>query len=380
MGNISVRKEDQILMSLVHYFVTKENYIPIFVHGVKDEIWLEKVDGPYRVIRINSHRIFNHEQFKFDQYKIKDILRQIKKKTLSFSINALNINLNADKDLKLEMFNNIDNVKIDGIEDALQNEMLLEVFPNIKGNLIEDTSGVELIFNVTKDINAKTEKDNKKFEKIFSNKKPVITYGIIALCLLAYFIPYLLAGDLGSSISLLYGAIHKSFLQSFELWRLLTYAFLHGNMIHIFCNMYSLSVIGVEAESRFGKTRFLIIYLLSALGAGLLSALLGDYLAVGASGAIFGILGAMLYFGSRFRLYLRESINSRIMPVIIINLFIGFIVPNIDVYGHLGGLIVGYLSAMAVGIPEENKKSDRINGSLLLVIFMAFLSYLIFFR
>ena len=92
--DLSVRKEDQILMSLVHYFVTKENYSPIYVHGVKDEIWLEKLDGPYRVIRINSNRIINKEQFEFDQYKIKDILKQIKKKTLSLSINALNINLN----------------------------------------------------------------------------------------------------------------------------------------------------------------------------------------------------------------------------------------------------------------------------------------------
>ena len=81
-------------MSLVHYFVTKENYSPIFVQGVKDEIWLEKLDGPYRVIRINSNRIFNNEQFKFDQFRIKNILKQIKRKTLSFTINALNINLN----------------------------------------------------------------------------------------------------------------------------------------------------------------------------------------------------------------------------------------------------------------------------------------------
>ena len=83
---MNLRKEDQILMSLVHYFVTKENYSPIFVQGVRDEIWLEKIDGPYRVIRINSNRIFNDEQFRFDQFRIKGILRQIKRKTLSFSI------------------------------------------------------------------------------------------------------------------------------------------------------------------------------------------------------------------------------------------------------------------------------------------------------
>ena len=379
MENISVRKEDQILMSLVHYFVTKENYTPIFVHGVKDEIWLEKVDGPYRVIRINSHRIFNEEQFKFDQYKIKDILRQIKKKTMSFKINALNINLNADEDLKLEMFDNIDNVKVNGIKDVLKNETLLEVFPNIQGNLIDNPNGVELIFNVTKDINEKTEKDNKKFEKIFSPKKTYITYGIIGLCLIMYLVLSLFGGPNGLSLLML-GANYGKLIKSGQVWRLITYAFLHGGVAHLLCNMYSLSIIGAETESRFGKIRFLGIYLLSAIGGGLLSAVLGDYVSVGASGAIFGLLGAMVYFGSRFRIYFRQSINSKFMPVILLNLFIGFVIPGIDNYCHIGGLITGYLAAMTVGIPEDNKKSDRINGVILLTVFIAFLGYLIFFR
>ena len=57
MDKVNVRKQDQILMSLVHYFVTKEGYSPIFVQGVKDEIWLENVDGPYRIIYIMKNNI-----------------------------------------------------------------------------------------------------------------------------------------------------------------------------------------------------------------------------------------------------------------------------------------------------------------------------------
>ena len=95
MEKVNVRKQDEILMSLVHFFVTKEGYTPIFVQGVKDEIWLENIDGPYRIIRINSNYIHNEEQYKFDQFKIKNIVAQIKKKTLSFKVNALNIELNV---------------------------------------------------------------------------------------------------------------------------------------------------------------------------------------------------------------------------------------------------------------------------------------------
>jgi len=127
MNQFNVRREDQILMSLVHYFVTKENYTPILVQGVKDEIWLQKLDGPYRVIRINSNYIHNEEQFKFDQYKIKDILKQIKKKTMSFTVNALNINLNMSERCREEGLKNIDNIHINALEEITSNEIIKEV-------------------------------------------------------------------------------------------------------------------------------------------------------------------------------------------------------------------------------------------------------------
>ena len=73
MEKVNVRKQDEILMSLVHYFVTKEGYAPIYVQGVKDEIWLENIDGPYRIIRINSNYIHNEEQYKYDEVKIRNI-------------------------------------------------------------------------------------------------------------------------------------------------------------------------------------------------------------------------------------------------------------------------------------------------------------------
>lgn len=377
MENLSVRKQDQILMSLVHYFVTKENYSPIYVHGVKDEIWLEKLDGPYRVIRINSNRIFNEEQFKFDQYKIKDILRQIKKKTFSLSVNALNINLNADESVEDRSVDNVDNIKISEIIDAEKNELILDVFPNIKGNLIKDANGIELIFNVTKDINAKTERENKRFEKIFSKKKIYLTYVIMAICILMFALSTFI------NPTVLYGLFgnNKIWLLQKEVYRLITYAFIHGGASHILCNMYSLYIIGNQAESKYGKLRFLFIYIISAIGGGLLSAGLTNYLSVGASGAIFGLLGAMLYFGTRFRLYLKDSLSRTILPVVAVNLFIGFLPGlNIDNACHIGGLIAGYLAAMAVGVPEDNKKSDRTNGKILLAIFIAFLVYIVFFR
>lgn len=384
---MNVRKEDQLLMTLVHYFVTKENYSPIYVHGVKDEIWLENVDGPYRVIRINSSHIINEEQFKFDQYKIKDILKQIKKKTMSLHVNALNINLNPDSEM-FEGLKNIDNIKINEISEFENNKDILDVFPKVKNSVLRDTNGLELIFNVTRDINKKTEEDNKKYEKIFAPKSPVVSYIIMALCAIYYLVSIIVSGQYDiingpdpSTIAKL-GGNARVLLQNYEIYRLISYAFLHASLIHILLNLYSMYIIAPQIEAKFGKIRFVGIYLLSAICGGLLSAvfLKDNVISCGASGAIFGLLGAMVYFGFRFRLYLKDNLIYRILPVVVVNLCLGFAMTGTDNACHVGGLIAGFLSAMALGIPGDEKKGDTINGIILLAIFILFLSYLVFIR
>lgn len=378
MDKVSVRKQDQILMSLVHYFVTKEGYSPIFVQGVKDEIWLENVDGPYRIIRINNNYIHNEEQYTFEQFKIKNVMRQIKKKTLSFSINTLNIDLNVSDRVKIEPNKDIDNVSVHELEDIKQNEEIVSVFPSIKSDLYESGNSLDLLLNVTKDINNKTETDNKKFAKIFSKKKLIVTYLIMLICILMYVLVVFMGAS--NKAYLLLGANLKALVKSGQIYRLITYAFLHGGLVHLIANMYSLYIIGSQIENNYGKLKFIFIYLVSALTGGLLSAIFNNNISIGASGAIFGLLGALVYFGFHFRLYLSDALKTRIVPVILINLLIGFMVTDIDNACHIGGLIGGYLAAMAVGIPEVENKKDKINGVILLLIYITFMSYLLFFK
>lgn len=378
MDKVSVRKQDQILMSLVHYFVTKEGYSPIFVQGVKDEIWLENVEGPYRIIRINNNYIHNEEQYTFEQFKIKNVMRQIKKKTLSFSINTLNIDLNVSDRVKIEPNKDIDNVSVHELEDIKQNEGIVSVFPSIKSDLYESGNSLDLLLNVTKDINNKTETDNKKFEKIFSKKKLIVTYLIMLICILMYVLVVFMGAS--NKAYLLLGANLKALVKSGQIYRLITYAFLHGGLVHLIANMYSLYIIGSQIENNYGKLKFIFIYLVSALTGGLLSAIFNNNISIGASGAIFGLLGALVYFGFHFRLYLSDALKTRIVPVILINLLIGFMVTDIDNACHIGGLIGGYLAAMAVGIPEVENKKDKINGVILLLIYITFMSYLLFFK
>ena len=169
-------------------------------------------------------------------------------------------------------------------------------------------------------------------------------------------------------------------VQAGEYYRLITAAFLHGGVLHLFCNMYSLYVVGTQIETLLGKWKFLVIYLISAITASLLSGVLGTSLSVGASGAIFGLLGALVYFGYHYRLYLGNSLLYNIIPVILINLSIGFYISGIDNYAHIGGLIGGIFSSMMVGIEGKTDKTDRINGTIITVVFVAFLTYMLLFK
>ena len=375
-----LNKNDEIVMSLVHYFITEENYTPIVVKGVKDEIWLENLEGPYRIIRINSNYIHNDEQYQFDQFKTKKVMEQIKKKTLSISMNTLNIFLNLGDNVHLpEDEKNISSIKFTDIDEVLKDKNIITVFPNIKDKLIKDKEGIDLIVNVTNDINAKTVEENKVFTKIFEPKKMIITPIIIAICVLVFIAMYIWGRGSEDTITLLmFGANFRPLVQAGEVWRLATSMFLHIGIIHLLVNMYSLLIIGRQLESFLGKWKFLIVYLGSGILGSLLSVVIHSSISAGASGAIFGLLGSLLYFGYHYRLYLGTVLKTQVIPIIIINLLIGFMVPGIDNFAHIGGLVGGYLITMAVGIPGKSKKNDRINGIIVLTLLISFLCYMLF--
>ena len=131
MSIVVMDKREELIMRLVHYFITEQNYNPIVVNGVKDEIWLENSEGPYYIVRINSNNIFNKEQLDYDHYKTENIVRQIKKKTFSFKVNTLNILLDLNEDLNLEAVKNIVDAPIFDDSNNITNENILELMREI---------------------------------------------------------------------------------------------------------------------------------------------------------------------------------------------------------------------------------------------------------
>lgn len=376
MENIKMTGKDVVVMNLVHYFITEKNYNPVVVRGVNDEIWLENMKSDYKLVRIVSHYIHNNEQLNYDYFRTKQISNKLKKKTLSFNMSVLNIyvdlgdNVNISNDDEHFM-----SVFINKMKD-INNKYLLEIFPDIVEKTGHKEKGMELLFKITDDINKSNVKKNAKLDKLFSKKIPYITYIIMGIC----FIMFLITG-MGNDTGVLieYGANLDVLVKNGEYYRLLTSMFLHSGLLHLFFNMYALYIIGPQVESFFGKTKYLIIYLLSGISGSLLSVAFNvNTVSVGASGAIFGLFGALLYFGYNYRGYLGNVIKSQILPVVIINLIFGFISTGVDVAGHIGGLIGGIIVSSVLGSSDE--KGIDINRIIICLIYFVFIIYLGLFR
>ena len=376
MDGIRMDDKEVIIMNLVHYFVTEKNYNPVVVHGINDEIWLENMDSDYKIVRIISRYIHNDEQLGFNRFRSRQITKKLKMKTLSLKMNVLSIYVNLGDNVKSLENDDKGNLSIflKELNDAKNNPMLLEVFPDIIEKTHHDEEGIQLLFKITDDINQTNEKKNSKMEKIFSSKKPIITYILIALCVIIYGADLLL----GNALTLL-GANYGPLVKDGQIWRIITCVFLHAGIFHLVCNMYALYVVGPRVEDFFGKIKFLLIYLISGICGSLLSIGLNDkVVSVGASGAIFGLFGALLYFGYAYRGYIGAMVKSQILPVVFLNLMLSFMIPGIDMWGHIGGLIGGVISSYMLGTIENKKYS--ISNICLFLVYIGFLIYLALFR
>ena len=236
--------------------------------------------------------------------------------------------------------------------------------------------GCNFFLKITNDINRKNLSDAKRNQEVFEPKVPVVTYALIGANVVIFLL-MMLSGHFNYITNLFCN--YGDAVRAGQYYRLFTAAFIHGGLLHLVVNMYSLYIVGSQVESYMGKFKFCLIYLFSALAGSLLSITVSSYASVGASGAIFGLLGSLLYFGYHYRVYLGNVLRSQIIPLIIVNLLLGFMVPGIDNFAHIGGLIGGVLMTLALGVKYKSSTFEKVNGWIVLILFTAFLGYMAIF-
>ncbi|MGB6246264.1 MULTISPECIES: rhomboid family intramembrane serine protease [Gordonia] len=179
-------------------------------------------------------------------------------------------------------------------------------------------------------------------------RRPVVTYGLIAVNVVVFLACVLQAGSatnlLNSSI-MQQGALISGAGFENEYWRLFTSGFLHWSVLHVAVNMISLYLIGADLERVFGPARYFAVYLIGLLGgsAAVMALESGPKITAGASGAVYGLLGALLVVVLRLKLP-----ATNVIAVIVINVVLSFSITGISLLGHLGGLVFGAAAALAV--------------------------------
>jgi len=104
----------------------------------------------------------------------------------------------------------------------------------------------------------------------------------------------------------------------------------------------------------------------------------GNTASIGASGAIFGLTGALLCFGYYYRVYLGNVMRSQIIPLVVANIVFGLVISGIDGFGHIGGLIGGVFTTMALGVQNKSTKTEKTNGLIITLILFVFALYMAF--
>lgn len=188
-----------------------------------------------------------------------------------------------------------------------------------------------------------------------NRKKPVVTWALIILSVAVFALDEVSSWIFGAPLLTLYGAKVNEAILAGQLWRFVTPLFLHGGITHLVCNMFALYVWGRQLEALLGRGKYLLVY----FGAGILgcaaSFSLSSAWSVGASGAIFGLFGALLCLRRDYRALFNMAFGVQVLIIIAFNVVNGFLSPGIDNFGHLGGLAGGYLITSFTGF--YNKKT-----------------------
>jgi len=187
---------------------------------------------------------------------------------------------------------------------------------------------------------------------------PVVTLVIIGINVVIFLIMNYAGGSTNTDVLLDFGASFSPYFRRGEYWRLVMPMFLHVGWLHLLGNSYALFILGPILERVYGAGRFTLLYVAAGMGSSALSMSLSRNVAAGASGAIFGIAGAMLVAGYMHRDVIPRrwgrAFGAGIIPFIALMLFLGFSEKGIDNWGHVGGLLTGMVLAAFIPPPVHS--------------------------
>lgn len=375
--------EQYLMYTLADELIKKYDYNLLYVNEKTNEIWLEKYENrSSKVVRL-IHKGFdwkNHLKHDISVLfqRIRNVRRIFGKNVEVYNLYFTTyppvdsweglkkpINSQGKPNVKMKVYY-FDQEDYPKEVERFERDLLDAPF-NYNFDLPEETKE-NIIERAKHEFIYSLHNKRKEVQQIFSFGKPIFSFLFIIINLL-YFFYIEMNGDSTSVETLIaYGAKYNpAIILDGEWWRLITSMFIHIGFLHLALNMLAVFYLGNAIEKIFGSARFLFIYFIAGLGGSIASFAFTTSISAGASGAIFGLFGAFLYFGIKHKRLFFQTIGTSILLILAINLVIGLTIEQIDMAAHVGGLIAGFLGAAIVGLPKNKRLSYQI-ASLVLVI------------
>ncbi|MEH7178746.1 rhomboid family intramembrane serine protease [Neobacillus vireti] len=368
MAELNV-KEDYLFWKLAHFFISGQGYRIIQLFENQKELWLEKLENKKApIIRLLRQDLDWSNSMQRDIEFTASNGEKVRKQIGRSELSVVNIYISQFP-------------PVDDYEFRLQHPF---IFPQGKKTIVNSVlltreqyeAGLEVLserigtavtFSVPNeysehevDLQKKAALDSalqvvKEEKEIFTNGRPFYTYFFLVIQVAVFLLLEIQGGSTNTSTLIKYGAKFNPLIFAGEWWRFITPIFLHIGFLHLAMNSLALYFLGPAVERIFGSTRFLFIYLFAGISGVIASFIFSPNISAGASGAIFGCFGALLYFALIYPKLFFRTMGPSVITILIFNLIFGFTVSIVDNAGHLGGLAGGFLAAGIMHFPNKKK-------------------------
>lgn len=362
-------QEDYLFWRLADFLITNQDYRLVQMARNDQELWLENVSNKQaQLIRIVRRNLDWSNWLQRDIEIISSVGERFRKRYLRGELHLINIyvtpyppvddyqflidkpylNQESNKTVittTLLESNQLSN-SLKGLSDCLGYQIPIALEKEYDEQDISSLKQIAISHSANK---------LKKEKAIFENGKPFFTYILLVIQIAVLLVMELNGGSTNSSTLIKFGAKFNPLIIEGQWWRFLTPIFIHIGFLHLIMNSIALYYIGPLVERIYGNFRFILIYLFAGFTGVLASFAFSANLSAGASGAIFGCFGALLYFGLIYPKLFFRTMGMNILVVIGLNLAFGFSVQGIDNAGHIGGLIGGFLASGILYFPKGKK-------------------------
>jgi rhomboid protease GluP len=354
---------------LAYYFISNQEYRIIQLFENNKELWLEKIENKKApIVRLLRHDLDWSNSMQGDIESTATNGERIRKQIGRNDIKVVNIYISQfppvdDYEFRLAkpfVFPDRNKTEVSSylltsgdyekgfqlLSEGIASIITLEIKDEYTEQEIEVQKKLALGYAIKK---------AKKEKEIFTNGKPFFTYIFIFIQIAMFSMLEMQGGSTDTTTLIKFGAKFNPYIIDGEWWRFFVPIFLHIGFLHLVMNTIALYFIGTLVENVFGNFRFLFIYIFAGVTGVIASFIFSPIVSAGASGAIYGCFGALLYFCLIYPKLFFRTMGTSVFMVLAFNLILGFSFSIIDNAAHLGGLAGGFLATGVVHFPKVKK-------------------------